>query len=60
MVFLYFSLEDANRRIVWEKTKIAELNTYHDKFNTLPLTEEKATISLFRSARVWTVLWRSF
>ena len=30
--------------------KIAELNGFHDKCNTLPISEEKAIISLFRTA----------
>ena len=33
-----------------EITKIAELNAFHEKVNSLPLSEEKAIISLFRSA----------
>ena len=34
-----------------ERLKIAELNAYHEKFNTLPMSEEKIIISAFRSAR---------
>ena len=30
--------------------KIVELNGFHDKCNTLPISEEKAIISLFRTA----------
>ena len=44
------SSENALKRFAREKTKIAELNAFYDKFNTLLLSAEKATISLFRSA----------
>ena len=40
---------DALKRFAGEKTKIAELNKFHDKFNTLPPSEQKVSVSLFRS-----------
>ena len=50
MMFLSISSDDAIRRFAREIAKIAELNAFHEKANTLPLSEEKEIISLFRSA----------
>ena len=50
MMFSSISLENDAKELAREKSKIAELNTFNDKFNTLPLSKEKAIISLFRSA----------
>ena len=50
MMFLSLSSEESLNRFARERTKIAELNAFHEKFNTLPMSEEKTLISLFRSA----------
>ena len=60
MIFLSISSEDALKRFARGKTKNAQLNAFHDKFNTLLLSEEKATISLFRSAMGMDNFVRSF
>ena len=49
MMFLSIS-EDTRNRYQRELAKIVELNGYHDKCNTLPISEEKAIVSLFRTA----------
>ena len=49
MMFLSIS-EDTRQRYQRELAKIVELNGFHDKCNTLPIAEEKAIVSLFRSA----------
>ena len=48
MMFLSIP-EETRPRYQRELEKIAELNGFHDKYNTLPILEEKAIISLFRS-----------
>ena len=50
MMLLSILSEETLRRYARETTKIAELNAFHEKVNTLPLSEEKEIISLFRSA----------
>ena len=50
MTFLSVFSEDSCKRFARERAKIAKLNAFHNKSNTLPLSEEKATISLFRLA----------
>ena len=50
MIFLSLSSEESLNRFVRERTKIAEFNVFHEKFNTLPISEEKTLIALFRSA----------
>ena len=48
---MFLSITDDNRnRYQRELAKIVELNGYHDKCNTLPISEEKAIVSLFRTA----------
>ena len=42
--------EDTLIKYQREVSKIAELNAFHDKCNTPPISEERARISLFRSA----------
>ena len=49
MMFLSITEENRNR-FERELAKIVELNGFHDKCNTLPISEEKAIISLFRTA----------
>ena len=49
MMFLSIP-EETRPRYQRELEKIAELNGFHDKCNTLPIQEEKAIISLFRTA----------
>ena len=49
MMFLSIP-EETRPRFQRELEKIAELNGFHDKYNTLPIQEEKAIISLFRTA----------
>ena len=49
MMFLSIS-EDTRNRYQRELAKIVELNGFHDKCNTLPISEEKTIISLFRTA----------
>ena len=52
MMFLSIASEDNLKRFPGARTKIAELSAsaFHDKCNTLPLSEEKVIILLFRSA----------
>ena len=50
MMCLNISSEDALMRFAREKNKSTELYSFHDKFNTLPISVERAVISLFRSA----------
>ena len=50
MMFLSLSFEESLNRFARERTKITELNAFHEKFNTLPMSKEKTLISLFRSA----------
>ena len=49
MMFLFISAEDSTHfsRV---RSKIEELNVFHEKFNTVPRIEEKNIISLFRTA----------
>ena len=48
---MFLSIMDNNRdRFQRELAKIVELNGYHDKCNTLPISEEKTIVSLFRTA----------
>ena len=49
MVFLSIP-EETRPRYQRELERIAELNGFHDKYNTLPIQEEKFIISLFRTA----------
>jgi len=49
MMFLSIP-EETRPRYQRELEKIVELNGFHDKCNTLPIQEEKAIISLFRTA----------
>ena len=49
MMFLFLSAEDSTR-FSRERSKIEELNKFHEKFNTIPMSEEKHIISLFRTA----------
>ena len=49
MMFLFIAAED-NTRFSRESGKIAELNAFHEKCNTLPMSEEKTIVSLFRTA----------
>ena len=49
MMFLSITEENRNR-FERELAKIVELNGFHDKCNTLPISEEKTIISLFRTA----------
>ena len=49
MMFLSVTEENRNR-FERELAKIVELNGFHDKCNTLPISEEKTIISLFRTA----------
>jgi len=42
--------EDTRHRYHTELAKIVELNGFYDKCNTLPISEEKAIISIFRIA----------
>ena len=39
MMFLFIAAED-NTCFSREREKIAELNAFHDKWNTLPMSEE--------------------
>ena len=50
MMFLSITSEETLNRYAREVAKIAEMNTFHEKYNTLPMSEEKQIISLFRSA----------
>ena len=50
MIFLSITSEESRNRFSREISKIEDLNKFHDKYNTLPLSEEKELISLFRSA----------
>ena len=51
VMFLSISSEDILKRFARERTKIAELNAFHDKLNTLPLSGRKksnhVTIQIF-------------
>ena len=49
IMFLFLAAEDATR-FSKERGKIAELNAFHEKWNSLPMSEEKAIFSLFRTA----------
>ena len=51
MIFLFITAEDSTR-FSRERGKIAELNAFHEKFNTLPMSEEKTFVSLFRTAMI--------
>ena len=42
--------EETRPRFQRELEKLVELNGFHEKYNTLPIQEEKAIISLFRTA----------
>ena len=50
MMYLSLSSEETLKRFVRERAKIAELIVFHEKFNTLPISEEKIIMLLFRSA----------
>ena len=45
MMFLFISAEDSTC-FSRERSKIEELNAFHEKFNTVPMSEEKNIISL--------------
>ena len=48
---MFLSITEDNRiRFQRELAKIVKLNGFHDKCNTLPISEEKAIVSLFRTA----------
>ena len=50
MMFLSITSEETLKRYTRELTKIAELHAFHDKVNSLPLSEQKVIIYLFRCA----------
>ena len=50
MMFLSITSEDTRKRYTREIGKIAELNAFHEKAISLPVSEEKEIISLFRIA----------